>query len=45
MIMRNSSSPSEIYLYSENGADLLKIIAMIAISASQGNLIFINTVK
>jgi hypothetical protein len=45
MIMRKTINAPEIFLYSENGADLLKLIALNAISASQGNLLFINIVR
>ena len=45
MIMKKSASATEIYIYSENGADLLKVIALNAISESQGNLLFINTFR
>ena len=36
---------TEIFHYSENGADMLKVIALNAMSTNQGNLIFINTVR
>jgi hypothetical protein len=45
MIMRKTASPPEIYIYTENGGDLLNVIAKNAISVSQGNLLFINTVR
>jgi hypothetical protein len=45
VIMKKSASATEIYIYTENGGDLLKVIALNAISASQGNLLFINTAR
>jgi hypothetical protein len=45
MIMRKTVSGTEIYLYSENGADLLKVIALNAMTASQGNLLFMNSAR
>jgi hypothetical protein len=45
MIMRKTSSLTEIFLYTENGADVFNVIAFNAISASQGNLLFINAVR
>ena len=45
MIMRKTTNAPEIFLYAENGADLLKVITLNSISAIQGNLLFINTVR
>jgi hypothetical protein len=45
MIMRKTTFASKIFLYSENGADMLKVIALNAMNADQGNLLFINTVR
>jgi hypothetical protein len=45
MIMRKTTIAPEIFLYAENGVDMLKVIALNGISSSQGNLLFINTVR
>ena len=45
MIMRKTTNAPEIFLYAENGADLLKVIALNGMSARKGNLIFIKIVR